>query len=101
MLPDSVWDTLSALLQGSLSAFHLRGKVVRCAFIVYAQFYFRTLSQLEEYPWCLAVGNIVENLHSLSQLPAAPTEPVAGKIWHLLQKGFPVGQLVSALTLLL
>ena len=30
-----------------------------------------------------------------------PTEPVAGKIWKLLQKGFPMHQLNSALLLLL
>ena len=47
LLPLFVWNTLSALLQGSLTAFKLRGKVIKCAYTAFAQFYFRTLIQLD------------------------------------------------------
>jgi hypothetical protein len=60
----------------------------------------RVFAELKNYPWCLAVGNVSENLEALE----ATEEPIRDSCTHklrvLLRMGYNRTKLVSAVTLL-
>jgi hypothetical protein len=93
-LPGLVWSSLAGLCR--CEAGPLRSNVIGAAMTSVAFFTWRVLSETTELPWRLAVGNKIQNLEELRG-QAEPSEPLAKKIWCLLQVRFPVEQLEEGL----
>ena len=93
------WDRLGAASGYLGEVWELRQLVIHGSHVAAAFIDDKIFSQLKEYPWSLAVGDIPENLDAL----AASTEPIRDSCTHkirlLLQMGFNRSQLVAAVSL--
>ena len=67
---------------------------------VQAAYIGNALRRAREHPWSLAAGDITVNLDVLKAGPC-PAEPVACRIWHLMQLGVCREEVVAGLRLLL
>lgn len=95
-LPDEVFGLVGGLC-GS-TAVCLRDKVAT-AVGVQRGYIESKMREARKLPWCLARGNITENLTNLLNSPP-PAEPTSAKVHKLLSSGFSPESLVEAVGLL-
>ena len=96
-LPENVWGHIGSLC--GLHAQELRSNTLDAAHVSAAFIRHKILSQINEYPWSLLQGDINDNLDRF-KAAEKPQEPVASKIWDLLQIGYNRQELLLGLDLL-
>eukprot|EP00969_Alexandrium_andersonii_P125452 5545857-Alexandrium_andersonii.AAC.1 len=96
-LAKPVWQALAQICGTSSQALH--SDVVSASHIAVGFLTDRIFREAARSPWCLAIGDRQANLASLLA-GEEPSEPVACKIYRLLQLGFNRAQLDAALRLL-
>ncbi|CAK0874375.1 unnamed protein product [Prorocentrum cordatum] len=98
-MSSEVYDLLAVACPG-MSGFDLRCDVLGAAHVLRAFIWFRSLRKLNEYPLCLAMGDVRANVGELLQ-GDEPDEDVAARIWRLGRKRLaPLPRIWSALELL-
>ena len=95
-LPEWCWAQLARLCDREVC--ELRSDAISASTASACFFSWRVLSETEELPWCLTVGDISKNIRDLSERPA-PEEPVAANVRQLYMSGFPLAQLEEGLRL--
>ena len=98
-ISDFVWSALGKV--GGLRVQQIKSKTFLSAHVCVTFLQNKTLHEARQYPWSIAAGNQDENLDKLADLDVAPGEPVAAKIWTLLQGGFSRQKIKDGLRLLL
>ena len=81
-LTDTFWQSIASTC--GMTSVGLRSKVLQAALTSYCFFQYRVLNEVSKLPWSLGHGDVKNNLVSLAA-DTQPEEPVAGKIWMLLQ----------------
>ena len=97
-VPDTVWAVLGPLV--ALTSKQLRNKVLWGAAVSASYVQYRLLNVLQNYPWCLAVGDLETNLKELRDLDYVPDNDVAAKVQTMLQGQYPLPDLCQAVALL-
>lgn len=97
-LGQTTWERLYGLMPSTKSAIALRSDVLLASATAASYMNRHIFDGLRHYPWTLAQGDILHNLHTLSAGPR-PTEVVAGKIYDLLKLGFNEQRLMEAVSL--
>ena len=95
-----MWHRLASLVSSEYSAHALRDECLNALHVAVAYSHDKIFKPLQEWPWCLASGNIEENLRALGALEEEPWEPLAKKLWTLLSAGQAPRTLVDILVLL-
>eukprot|EP00971_Amphidinium_carterae_P216765 4303012-Amphidinium_carterae.1 len=68
-----------------LSPMAFRDLVLRGTHVSLAYVYRKVIHELSREPYCLAVGDLLENVRQLAAVPApGPTEVVSHKLWTCL-----------------
>ena len=96
-LPLHVWQRLATFVQWT--ATELRDHVISGVLVSTSYLHIKVFDALQDLPWSLC-SNPGEKLEALRALQAPPQDPVAAKIWSLLQIGYPMPQLLKGLELL-
>ena len=59
---------------------------------------FKVFNDARSYPWCLCIGDKVDNLIALKKINIKPsTDSVAAQLWQLLQREWPMCLMVEVL----
>ena len=100
-IPLVTWSRLASVLGSDPPApLELRKSVLSAAETAGAYIHRQFFMQVKQYPWCLAIGNIIDNVRHLWALVIPPEEPTANKIWKLGQRGVALFGLERAIKLL-
>ena len=97
-LPESVFEVIGTRL--GLGTHEFRTEVLRSALVSWTYLHHRVFAELARLPWSLCVGDIKQNLMDLQVLSEAPSEVVSSKIFHLLNGGMAIEQVVAEIALL-
>ena len=81
-LSEPFWESLSPAC--GIPAVELRSNSIDCALTACSFFQSRGLDEITKLPWSLGVGDVKQKLLDLF-VADCPDEPVAAKIWMLLQ----------------
>eukprot|EP00971_Amphidinium_carterae_P094399 1868974-Amphidinium_carterae.7 len=98
LIPREVWSLWSGYVD--VSASELRDRVLRGFMISWHYIDNRVLSQLQELPFCLAVGDLDANVASLQSLESPPSERATSQLWLLHKAGVSGSELKKCLELL-
>ena len=103
--PRSTWRRLADLIgDPEYDADNLSSDAISVAHVLVGHIQRHVFTRARSYPWKLARGDIAANLVTLGALAEPPADMDAGlgtKVYTLIRQGFPLAQLVLALTLLL
>ena len=92
------WQRFSSSV--SLQPWQVRNMVVWGALVSYFYLQHRVFTVLMDWPWILCQGDVHEQLRQLGSMESPPSEPVASRVWCLLQAGMSKAQLAGAIQLL-
>eukprot|EP00975_Prorocentrum_lima_P060180 12621052-Prorocentrum_lima.AAC.1 len=96
-LEGHIWHALGRV--AGLPPGELASRCIAAGHTSYHFFWRRVLEPASTLPWSLCRGSVEENLRVLKGQPE-PSDPVSSQLWHLLQVGFPMQQLVATIVLL-
>ena len=91
-LPALVWERLASLVSSQMSAGDMRHSVLQSAHCSCGYLWDDSFRQLEQLPWALTRGDILENLRTL-QTQTRPQDMVAQRAWDFLFLGYPINKL--------
>eukprot|EP00971_Amphidinium_carterae_P278441 5527283-Amphidinium_carterae.1 len=84
-LSAAFWERLASVV--SMQPRLLRDLVIRGVHTIRGYLELKIFSVVCQYPWCLAVGSLSDNVTALAALPVAPADNVAFRLWNLLKLG--------------
>eukprot|EP00971_Amphidinium_carterae_P075064 1483606-Amphidinium_carterae.2 len=97
-LTAAFWHRLAAAIDIKPSV--LRDLVIRGSHTMRGYIDLKIFSVVSDYPWCLAVGNLSDNVAGLAEQEEPPADQVAFKLWTLLSIGMSRAEVQKVLLLL-
>ena len=88
-LPYTVFERLALIPPNSPTALSLRSSSIWAACIAGAYLKKKSFAAVQQYPWKLASGNVLQNICELQEVDAAELDPVSVKIQQLFRLGYP------------
>ena len=94
------WQRLALVVGGDADAYHLRSVCLRACFVAAGYIHGKLFVPLQEWPWKLALGDVIANLRALEDSQEPISDITTSNIRELLRQGYPVQKIVDGLALL-
>eukprot|EP00971_Amphidinium_carterae_P340691 6479140-Amphidinium_carterae.2 len=97
-LTANFWETMGTFV--ALTPTVLRDMVLRGMQTIRGYIELKIFSTARDFPWCLSVGNLSDNVAALAKRDDPPSDMVSYKLWKLLSLGMDRSEIERVLYLL-